>query len=70
MASPDILNVPYLDKLSAASWEKFSVEFEAYTRRGGKKSVKDLMSALVLKMICLRDPSAEKLEDDAFMLLV
>jgi hypothetical protein len=47
----EIEATPYLDKLSSAAWSRFASEFEAYTARGGKRKIKHLITAAVLKII-------------------
>jgi hypothetical protein len=63
----EIEATPYLDKLSSAAWSRFASEFEAYTARGGKRKIKHLITAAVLKIIELRVPKCAELDGSEFV---
>eukprot|EP00762_Andalucia_godoyi_P006145 ANDGO_00367.mRNA.1 hypothetical protein len=69
-SSPDLGSVPFLDKLAASSWSRFLLDFEAYTARGGKRSIRELVSSTVLRVIRIREPEVLKMEDADFVLCV
>eukprot|EP00762_Andalucia_godoyi_P005374 ANDGO_06758.mRNA.1 Retrovirus-related Pol polyprotein from transposon 412 len=64
------LSAPFLDKLNSFSWSRFLSDFEAYSARGGKRSIKELISATSLRLVCLRNEDAISLDDASFIVTV
>lgn len=63
----ELESTPFLDKLSGPAWSRFATEYEAYVSRGGKRKVKQLIAANVLKLIGLNDKDLFDLDGQEFV---
>lgn len=61
---------PYLEKFNSLVWYEFTEAYAGYKARGGVRSVKQLISTSVLRLISLRVSDLADVDDDDFMAAV
>jgi len=69
--SVNLSAVPFLDKLNSSAWQSFVNAYEAYKAKDGRKEASQLVSASVLRVVCLRlkltTEEASKLTSNTFI---